>query len=120
MMSWQTALTNPALQDLQRKKHWVQEEELARATTGLSRHHIHGPVLAQRYARVHAPPLIPVLDHHDHALHAPFHTALQQAHAPANCPGSAQRPRLRFLPHPQGCMEQIRDADEPTWVGTRT
>lgn len=67
------ARTDPALEDLQAEEHGVEEEELTGAAAGLARHHVHGAVLTERDARVHAPPLIPVLHHHHQPLqpHAP-------------------------------------------------
>lgn len=56
----------PALTEQQR----VQDEQLSDGPGALPRHHVHHGVLAQRNARVHAPPLVQVLEEHDPGLEA--------------------------------------------------
>lgn len=52
-------LTYPHFQQLQGKQQRVQNEQLALAAAALPAYHIHCTVLAQGYACVHSPPLVP-------------------------------------------------------------
>ena len=60
--------TYEALEALQAKQQGVKDHQLACASRRLSADYVHGPVLAEGYARVHAPPLVVVLQNHHHAL----------------------------------------------------
>lgn len=51
--------TNEQLEGLEGKQHGIQDEELAIGARTLPAHNIHGSILPERNARVHAPSLIP-------------------------------------------------------------
>lgn len=51
--------SRPHLQALQHEEQRVQQRQLSRRPAGLPAHDVHGGALAQRDARVHAPPLVP-------------------------------------------------------------
>mmetsp|Transcript_7440 Transcript_7440/g.12831 ORF Transcript_7440/g.12831 Transcript_7440/m.12831 type:complete len:227 (+) Transcript_7440:41-721(+) len=57
-----------ALPQLEREEQRQQHQQLARGAARLPGDHVHLRVLAQRDARVHPPPLVSVLEHHDEAL----------------------------------------------------
>ncbi len=58
-MDSSSRVTYVDFKDLQGKQEGVQNEQLPLAPAALSAHYIHCIVLAQSYACVHAPPLVP-------------------------------------------------------------